>query len=132
MGRGRERLVSCEKCGRQVRRDKAVFLEKVVFNNPVDRKEVYDNQYTRMITREVAYCPSCGKHGRIYEKKKKMLEQQKERALLHPYASGPRVARSPYASPQPQKRVERPAEDESGVQGEVQAGAQGEEEQQAA
>ncbi len=125
MARGREQQVTCEKCGRQVRRDKAVFFEKVVFSNPVDRKEVYDNQYTPRITREFAYCPSCGKHGRIYEKKKKLMQAQRERAELHPYASGPRERRSIYASSQaPQKRTEAPVletqapEDQSEEKGE--------------
>lgn len=81
MGRGKERAVTCEKCGRQVRRDKAVFIEKPVFTNPLERKDVVDEQYTRMLTREFAYCPSCGKHLRIYEKKKQQNERQRERAL---------------------------------------------------
>ncbi|MFQ5406436.1 MAG: hypothetical protein ACE5DI_04750 [Candidatus Micrarchaeia archaeon] len=78
-GRGRERLVRCEKCGRLVRRDKAVFIDKVMFANPLDRHEVFDDDYQRTLSREVAYCPSCGKHLRVYEKKKKMLQAQKER-----------------------------------------------------
>ena len=79
MGRGRERLVNCEKCGRKVRRDKAVFIEKPVFTNPLERKDVVDEQYTRMLTREFAYCPSCGKHLRIYEKKIQQNVREKER-----------------------------------------------------
>ncbi len=133
MARGRERLVTCEKCGRQVRRDKAVFFEKVVFTNPVDRKEVYDNQYTPRLTREFAYCPSCGKHGRIYEKKKKLMQMQRERAELHPYASGPRQARSPYASPQvhakPAAREQGTSQADEIEQAQA-AGKKGEDEQQ--
>lgn len=45
----------------------------------MERKDVHDNQYTQKVMREAAYCPSCGKHMRIYEKKKKMMEQQAER-----------------------------------------------------
>lgn len=78
--RGRERQVRCEKCGRQVRRDKAVFIEKMMFSNPLDRNQVQDEQYRTAIFREVAYCPSCGKHGRIYQKKTEMLQRQRERA----------------------------------------------------
>ena len=72
-------MVVCAKCGRQTRRDKAVFIEKPAFTNPLERKDVVDDEYTRMVTREFAYCPSCGKHLRIYEKKKRMLEAQRER-----------------------------------------------------
>ena len=80
MGRGRERVVRCEKCGRQTRRDKAVFYEKVMFTNPVERKDVFDDQYTPRITKTVPYCASCGKHLGIYEKKIKHAIAQKERA----------------------------------------------------
>ncbi len=78
-GRGRERLVRCEKCGRTVRKDKAVFIEKMMFANPLDRNQVQDEQYRSAIFREVCYCPSCGKHGRIYEKKKQQNERLRER-----------------------------------------------------
>ena len=72
-------MVRCEKCGRQVRRDKAVFIEKMMFSNPLDRNQVQDEQYRTAIFREVCYCPSCGKHGRIYEKKKQQNERLRER-----------------------------------------------------
>ncbi|MBI5229044.1 hypothetical protein HY991_02955 [Candidatus Micrarchaeota archaeon] len=85
--RGRENQVRCEKCGRLTRRDKAVFIEKAIFSNPLDRKDVYDETYQRVLTREVAYCPSCGKHMRIYEKKTKQLERQRERAERPFYSS---------------------------------------------
>jgi ribosomal protein S26 len=80
--RGRERQVICVKCGRSVRRDKAVVLEKMVFANPLERKDVIVDEYSRGTFREVWYCPSCGKHGRIYEKKKKLLARQRERAQM--------------------------------------------------
>ncbi len=101
--RGREGLLSCEKCGRQVRRDKAVFIEKLVFANPLERKDVIDENYSRGTYREVGYCPSCGKHMRIYEKKK----QQNDRARDREMAFGGRPFRRPafthpYASPRPQ------------------------------
>jgi ribosomal protein S26 len=79
MGRGREKLVSCDSCGRQVRRDKAVTLDKMLFSNPMEKKETVDEQYSRGTFGRLTYCPSCGKHKRIYEKKKQMLERQKER-----------------------------------------------------
>ncbi|HEV8289822.1 MAG TPA: hypothetical protein VGQ00_02610 [Candidatus Norongarragalinales archaeon] len=80
MGRGRERLVRCEKCGRETRRDKAVFIEKQVFSNPLERKDVYDETYQRGFYREVAYCPGCGKHLRIYQKKIEQNIREAERA----------------------------------------------------
>lgn len=80
MARGRERQVICAKCGRQVRRDKAVFIEKAVFSNPIERKDTADDQYTRAFFRELAYCPSCGKHLRVYEKKKEQNQRARERA----------------------------------------------------
>lgn len=88
--RGRERQIICAGCGRQTRRDKAVFIEMVVFQNPVERKDVIDQEaYKQRLTREVGYCPSCGKHRRIYEKKKKMLEAQRERAENRPVHAKP-------------------------------------------
>lgn len=78
-GRGKERHVRCEKCGRLVRRDKAVYIDKVVLSNPLDPHQVQDEAYRRVISREVAYCPSCGKHGRIFEKKKRQMQQRRER-----------------------------------------------------
>lgn len=104
--RGAERMVRCEKCGRLVRRDKAVFIDKVMLSNPLERKDVYDEQYTRVISREVAYCPSCGKHGRIYEKKKRMMERQRERSFEHQY----RVYTPPKTSYAPQPMAERKSE----------------------
>ncbi len=79
MGRGKERMVICAKCGKNVRRDKAVFLEKVVFTNPAERKDIQDENYTRFFSRELAYCPSCGRHLRIYEKKKQQMQRERQR-----------------------------------------------------
>jgi hypothetical protein len=65
-----------------VRRDKAVVIEKMVFANPLERKDVIVDEYSRGTFREVWYCPSCGKHGRIYEKKKKLVARQRERQQM--------------------------------------------------
>jgi len=110
-GRGRERQVTCEKCGRTVRRDKAVFYEKAVFINPIDRSQVYDTEYSNITRREVAYCPSCGKHGRIYEKKKKLAEQRRERLAQAPFGNRPR---RPFYGP-------RPAQGQAPTQGQAPA-----------
>ncbi|MBI3588259.1 hypothetical protein HY995_03190 [Candidatus Micrarchaeota archaeon] len=87
-GRGAEGQVRCEKCGRLTRRDKAVYIDKVMLSNPLDRNQVQDPAYKRVFSREVAYCPSCGKHGRIYDKKIKQMER--ERAFAEERASRPR------------------------------------------
>ncbi len=79
-GRGREGLVRCEKCGCTTRRDKAVFIEKPMLMNPLDRNQVTEpDAYRRTLYREVCYCISCGKHGRIFEKKKQQNERLRER-----------------------------------------------------
>ncbi|MBS3070312.1 hypothetical protein J4220_02285 [Candidatus Micrarchaeota archaeon] len=104
--RGRERMVRCEKCGREVRRDKAVFIEKPVLTNPLERKDVYSETYNRVLTREVSYCISCGKHGRIFEKKKKQLARQKEREKFGRFSDNrgpmyPRKREYGYSQPRP-------------------------------
>jgi len=91
MGRGRERIVQCASCGRQVRRDKAVFIEKAVFSNPVERKDADPSEsYSRAFFREFAYCPGCGKHLRVYEKKKQLMERQRERDRERTFFGRPR------------------------------------------
>ena len=81
MARGKERMVRCEKCGKEVRRDKAVYIEKNVFSVPIDKKDVTEpDYYKRSFFREVAYCPGCGKHLRIYEKKIRQNIRDQERA----------------------------------------------------
>lgn len=79
-GRGAEGLVRCEKCGRQVRRDKAVYIDKPMLTNPLEIHQVAEREtYRRAIFREVCYCISCGKHNRIFEKKKQQNERKRER-----------------------------------------------------
>ena len=121
MGRGKERMITCAQCGRQVRRDKAVTIEKPVFTNPLDREEVADEQYTRMLTREFSYCPSCGKHFRIYQKKTQQNERSRDREKKNAFFGGQQRPR-PYGNipspgspaskpPQPvPKPVEQPAD----------------------
>jgi len=122
-GRGVEGMVRCEKCGRLTRRDKAVTIEKVILQNPLERKDVYDETYTRNFFKEVTYCISCGKHGRVFEKKKKLQERQREKAAL--YGDAPRRPRhidysSMYAGAQrpPAEKAEeaQPAQGEAPAQ----------------
>lgn len=97
--RGRERLVKCEQCGRFVRRDKAVFIEKTIFSNPLERKDVTEpSAYKRAFTREVAYCPGCGKHLRVYEKKQRQMQRARERRLF-----GERRFERPRPHPRPEE-----------------------------
>ncbi len=82
MARGKERQVICASCKRYCRRDKAVYIEKVVFSNPIERKDTLDqDEYRAVFKREVAYCPGCGKHLKVYEKKKLENERNRERAI---------------------------------------------------
>ncbi|OIO25006.1 hypothetical protein AUJ14_05190 [Candidatus Micrarchaeota archaeon CG1_02_55_22] len=124
-GRGVEGMVRCEKCGRLTRRDKAVTIEKVILTNPLERKDVHDESYTRNFVKEVTYCVSCGKHGRIFEKKKKMQERQRERDALNAdrpvrkhsmdfsamYAGSQRPPAETIAKPVEEKPAEQPGDD---------------------
>lgn len=74
--RGRERLVNCDSCGARVPRDKAVSIYRSTVYS-TDLKTADDVR--TMISREFHYCPSCGKHKRIYEKKKNQAARARER-----------------------------------------------------
>ena len=124
VARGRERVVRCEKCGREVRRDKAVFIEKAIFSNPLDRKDVTEpDAYRRSFFREVAYCPGCGKHLRIYEKKIKQNIRNQERAERRPFHAGPRKGFRKWSEKEVEKTEERPKVVESKTVGEMSAGS---------
>lgn len=74
--RGRERLLTCESCRRQVPRGKAVEFEKrSVFSTDLRGAE---NVYT-VTNRTVYYCISCAKHRKIFEIKKRMMQKRGER-----------------------------------------------------
>jgi ribosomal protein S26 len=75
--RGRERLMSCESCGRTVPRDKAVdFDKRTTFTTDLRGQE---NVVTSTF-RTVYYCISCAKHRKIFEKKRQIAERRRERA----------------------------------------------------
>ncbi|MFH1780284.1 MAG: hypothetical protein ABH803_04065 [Candidatus Micrarchaeota archaeon] len=103
--RGREKTVKCAGCGRSVARSKAVYIEKPVLQNPLEAKDVYSEHYDRVLTREFAYCISCGKHRRIFEKKKQMAKAQRERSFLAP--------RRPYSPVRPGINRESTAKQDS-------------------
>jgi len=70
--KGREKLVICASCGRRVPRSKAVtYVRGVVFST--DLKTADDIKVFEK--RKEYYCPSCGKHRKIYEKKKRLMSK---------------------------------------------------------
>lgn len=64
--RGRDQLVRCENCGRNVPRNKTVTYEKRTAYS-TDTRSKDDIKF--FSTRKAYYCPSCGKHFGIYKKK---------------------------------------------------------------
>jgi predicted RNA-binding Zn-ribbon protein involved in translation (DUF1610 family) len=70
--KGREKLVICASCGRRVPRSKAVtYVRGVMFST--DLKTADDIKVFEK--RKEYYCPSCGKHRKIYEKKKRLMSK---------------------------------------------------------
>ena len=64
--RGRETLVRCDNCGRNVPRSKAVADERVIkYGTDMNNKDI-----KFMTRRTVHYCISCAKHKGIFEMKK--------------------------------------------------------------
>ncbi len=95
MARGKERQVICASCKRYCRRDKAVYIEKVVFSNPIERKDTTEQEeYRAVFKREVAYCPGCGKHLRIYEKKTEENRRNREREMERSMQQQPGIRQS--------------------------------------
>ena len=77
MGRGRERLVKCDACGRLVPRDKAVeYIKGIGFDLGEQEDVVLDVGF-----KKVYYCISCAKHRKIFEKKKKRLQRRREERI---------------------------------------------------
>lgn len=74
--RGRERLLNCDSCGRRIPRDKALTYDSITVYS-TDLKNADDVR--TMMRREMHYCPSCGKHKRLYEKKGRAAAQRAER-----------------------------------------------------
>lgn len=73
--RGRERLVTCESCGRTIPRDKAVsFSRRSRFSTDLRGS----GDVSLLTDREVYYCISCAKHRRIFEKKRMIAARRKE------------------------------------------------------
>ncbi|MFA5076842.1 MAG: hypothetical protein WC488_00230 [Candidatus Micrarchaeia archaeon] len=76
--RGREKLLTCESCRRQVPRGKAVEFEKrSVFSTDM-RSGTYNNVST-VSNIVVYYCISCAKHRKIFEIKKRQMQRRNER-----------------------------------------------------
>lgn len=71
--RGRDRLLTCDSCRRQVPRGKAVeFEKKNVFSTDLRGAE---NVFA-VSNRTVYYCISCAKHRKIFEIKKRQAAQR--------------------------------------------------------
>jgi len=115
--------VRCEACGRWTRRDKAVFIEKRVFSVPLERKEVTEPEaFKRAFFREVAYCPGCGKHLRVYEKKIRQAERERSRAERRPF-EGPRKKFRKWRESEAGAEKEKPKVVETKVVSEMSAGS---------
>ena len=72
--RGRERLETCDSCGRSVPRDKAVSFSRRSFYT-TDLKGT--ENVTASAEHEVYYCISCAKHRKIFEKKKRLMQARR-------------------------------------------------------
>jgi ribosomal protein S26 len=65
--RGRERLMTCDACGRKIPRDKAITYSRT---NVYSTELRTDDDVRTAIRIENHYCISCAKHRRIFEKLK--------------------------------------------------------------
>lgn len=73
--RGKDRLLTCESCRRQVPRTKAVEFEKRnVFSTDLRGTD----NISIMSSNTTYYCISCAKHRGIFEKKKRMAARARE------------------------------------------------------
>ncbi len=93
--RGREKLLNCDSCGRRLPRDKAVSYNQMVVYS-TDLKNADDVRTS--IRREFHYCPSCGKHRHIYERKARDAARRSERfgdRFSHTKAHGQRQDSNP-------------------------------------
>lgn len=74
--RGRERLGTCDKCGRTMPRDKMITYNKAnVYSTELRNAD--DVKSTTFV--ENHYCISCAKHSRIFEKLKNRAIRQAAR-----------------------------------------------------
>lgn len=73
MGRGKEPLVMCYKCNRRVPRDKAVEITKGMNFDLGEQQDVIID----LTRRNVYYCISCGKHLKVFEKKKELAAKKR-------------------------------------------------------
>ncbi|MFH1222639.1 MAG: hypothetical protein V1492_06170 [Candidatus Micrarchaeota archaeon] len=75
--RGRERLVRCSGCGRQMPRDKCVNdMKRRSYSTDLKEKGAENVSFSDFV--EVSYCISCGKHRGIFEKKKQQAQRRRE------------------------------------------------------
>ncbi len=76
MSRGSESLVNCASCGRRVPRTKALSYSRFVTYS-TDLKTADDIRVSER--HKEYYCPSCGKHRHIYDKKKAQMMKKYNR-----------------------------------------------------
>lgn len=78
--RGRERLLNCDSCGRRIPRDKALRYDNVtVYSTDMKNMGEGAQDVRTMLRREQHFCPSCGKHRRLYQKKGRQMARRAER-----------------------------------------------------
>ncbi len=75
MGRGRERLMKCDACGRLTPRDKAVEYFKGFMLDTGEQQDIVIDMYSK----KIYYCISCAKHRKIFEKKKERAKKIREK-----------------------------------------------------
>jgi ribosomal protein S26 len=76
--RGRQKLVTCDSCGRRVPSGKALTMDKVtVYSTEMKSGEGDDKKH--MLRREQHYCISCGKHRGLFEKKARQMARRSEK-----------------------------------------------------
>lgn len=79
--RGKEKLITCDSCGRRVPRDKALTLDNItVYSTEFkgDSEEEKLNDVRHMLRREQHFCISCGKHRRLFDKKKRQMARRRD------------------------------------------------------
>ncbi|PIT84042.1 hypothetical protein COU37_05285 [Candidatus Micrarchaeota archaeon CG10_big_fil_rev_8_21_14_0_10_45_29] len=80
--RGRDKLITCDSCGRRVPRDKALSLDTFTtysteFKGDTEEEKLNDTRTS--LRREQHFCISCGKHRRLFDKKKRQVIRQAQK-----------------------------------------------------
>lgn len=82
-GRGRERLVKCDACGRQVPRYKTFTVQKgMSIRDPMIRQQV-DRRFIHMLRRTMRLCPACARFRKV-AKPGKSVRKKHLRKVVRP------------------------------------------------